>query len=85
MSTPRRCRSSPRTPYTVVPGQHGGRGLGVTSNTFRIEAEGWVTEARKVRIVAVVQRRSPQPSSAETAPLTALGLAILSWRMGDTR
>ena len=57
------------------------RGLGVTSNTFRIEAEGWVTEARKARIVAVVQRRSSEKSD----PLTALGLAILSWRMGNTR
>ena len=52
-------QSRVRAPYTVVPGQLGGRGLGVTSNTFRIEAEGWVTEARKARIVAVVQRRSP--------------------------
>jgi general secretion pathway protein K len=78
-------QSRVRAPYTVVPGQFGGRGLGVTSNTFRIEAEGWVTEARKARIVAVVQRRSPSPSSAATDPLTALGLTILSWRMGETQ
>ena len=74
-------QSRVRTPYAVVPGQLVGRGLGVTSNTFRIEAEGWVTEARKARIVAVVQRRSSEKSD----PLTALGLAILSWRMGNTR
>ena len=61
------------------------RGVGVTSNTFRIEGEGWVMEARKARIVAVVQRRSPSPSSAATDPLTALGLTILSWRMGETQ
>ncbi len=78
-------QSRARTPYTVVPGQLGGRGLGVTSNTFRIEAEGWMAESRKTRIVAVVQRRAPQPSSGETDPLTALGLAVLSWRVGGTR
>jgi len=78
-------QSRVRAPYTVVPGQLGGRGFGVTSNTFRIEAEGWVTEGRKARIVAVVKRRSPQSSSAEADPLTALGLAILSWRMGEAR
>ena len=78
-------QSRARAPYTVVPGQLGSRGLAVTSNTFRIEAEGWVTEGRKARIVAVVQRRSPQPSSPETDPLTALGLAVLAWRTGETQ
>jgi general secretion pathway protein K len=68
------------TPYTVVPGRFAGRGLGVTSSTFRIEAEGWVTDGRKARIVAVVQRRAPEPSPQETDGLAALGLVVLAWR-----
>ena len=74
-----------RTPYTVVPGRFGGLGLAVTSSTFRIEAEGWVTDGPKVRIVAVVQRRAPKPSTPETDGLAALGLAVLSWRAGEAR
>jgi general secretion pathway protein K len=73
-----------RTPYTVVPGRFAGRGLGVGSATFRIEAEGWVAGARKARIVAIVQRRIQPPTSAAPDDLTALGLTILSWRVGET-
>jgi general secretion pathway protein K len=74
-----------RSPYTVVPERFGGRGLAVTSSTFRIEAEGWMTDDRKARIVAVVQRRAPQLSTPETDGLAALGLAVLSWRAGEAR
>jgi hypothetical protein len=56
----------------------------VGSATFRIEAEGWVAGARKARIVAIVQRRIQPPTSAAPDDLTALGLTILSWRVGET-
>ncbi|HKW92357.1 MAG TPA: hypothetical protein VJX92_10695 [Methylomirabilota bacterium] len=71
-----------RAPYTVVPGRFAGRGLGVGSNTFRIDAEGWVAGARRARIVAVVQRRIQSPTGTAPDGLTALGLVMLSWRAG---
>lgn len=74
-----------RAPYTVVPGRFAGRGLEVGSATFRIEAEGWVAGAPQARIVAVVQRRSPSSPGAGPDALAALGLAMLSWRVGDPR
>jgi general secretion pathway protein K len=78
-------QSRARAPYAVVPGPLAGRGLTVSSTTFRIEAEGWVTESRKTRLVAVVQRRNPQPSTVETDGLNALGLTILAWHMEASR
>jgi general secretion pathway protein K len=78
-------QSRARAPYTVVPPRFGGSGLGVGSSTFRIEAEGRAAEGRPLRIVAVVQRRSPQPSTTPTDALNALGLAVLAWRTGETR
>lgn len=74
-----------RAPYSVVPGRFTGRGLGVGSATFRIEAEGWVTGAPKARIVAVVQRGTPSFASAAPDDLAALGLTVLSWRVGEDR
>jgi general secretion pathway protein K len=74
-----------RAPYTVVPGRFAGRGLGVGSATFRIEAEGWVAGAPKARIVAIVQRGTPSSAGAGPDDLAALGLAILSWRVGGDR
>jgi len=68
-----------RTPYTVVPGRFASRGLGVGSATFRVEAEGWVGGVRRARIMAIVQRRTPEPGSSGTA---ALGIITLSWRPG---
>ena len=44
-------------PYTSVPAQFGGRGLGVTSRTFRIEAEGLVEGQVRARLTAIVQKR----------------------------
>ena len=44
-------------PYTVVPGQFGGRGLATTTRTFRIEAEGIVGGQVRARLTAIVQRR----------------------------
>ena len=45
-----------RTPYLTLPARFAGRGLGVETATFRIEAEGAVPGSPKFRIVAVVQR-----------------------------
>jgi general secretion pathway protein K len=78
-------QSRARAPYTVVPARFAGMGLGVGSTTFRIEAEGRTAEGRPVRITAVVQRREPKPGRASTDVLSALGLAVLAWRTGDTR
>lgn len=72
-------------PYTVVPGRFTGRGLGVGSTTFRVEAEGWVGGARRARIVAVVQRQTQAPGSAAADDLAALGLSVLAWRAGEDR
>ncbi len=74
-----------RAPYTVVPGRFAGRGLGVGSATFRIEAEGWVAGARMARIVAIVQRQIRPPAGPVADDLTALGLVMLSWRAGEAR
>jgi len=74
-----------RTPYTVVPGRFAGRGLEVSSATFRIEAEGWIAGVRQARIVAVVQRRSLSSAGAGPDDLAALGLTMLSWRAGEPR
>jgi general secretion pathway protein K len=44
-------------PYTVVPARFAGRGLSVTTRTFRIEADGLVDDRPRARFTAVVQRR----------------------------
>jgi general secretion pathway protein K len=78
-------QSRARAPYTVVPPRFAGIGLGASSSTFRIEAEGRAAAGRPIRIVAVVQRRSPQPSRGPADTLNALGLAVLAWRTGEKR
>jgi type II secretory pathway component PulK len=78
-------QSRARTPYGVVPAHLAGYGLSVSSTTFRVEAEAWVTEGRKTRVVAIVQRRNPQPTTSPTDGLNALGLAILAWHMEASR
>jgi general secretion pathway protein K len=57
-------------PYAAIPGQFGGRGLSVTSRTFRIEAEGFVEGQRRASLTAVVQTR---------AQSTAGVVAVLEW------
>src|SRR5262249_50694626 len=47
-----------RVPYAVVPARFGGKGLGVSSATFRIEAEGRVGGEPRARLVAIVQRQA---------------------------
>src|SRR4030095_13488607 len=55
-------QSRARAPYTVVPPRFAGIGLGASSSTFRIEAEGRAGGGRASPLLAVGQRRSPQPS-----------------------
>jgi general secretion pathway protein K len=71
-----------RAPYTAVPGRFAGRGLGVGSATFRVDAAGWVGGIRRAQAVAVIQRRgvAPGPSAVAT-----LGLVILAWRPERSR
>jgi general secretion pathway protein K len=81
-----------KTPYPNV-GRFGGKGLGVGSATFRIEAEGLIAGEPRARIVAIVQRRSgtqaatPRPTgtvtstTGPTAP--TLGVVTLSWRLAE--
>jgi len=45
------------TPYTVVPGRFAGRGVAVTTRTFRIEADGLIDGQVRARLTVVVQRR----------------------------
>ncbi|HEV2056595.1 MAG TPA: hypothetical protein VGV06_15735 [Methylomirabilota bacterium] len=68
------------TPYTSVPERFGGKGVGVGSATFRIEAEGLIAGEPRARIVAIVQRRSGPPTGAATPPL---GVTTLSWRLAE--
>jgi general secretion pathway protein K len=56
-------------PYGEVPGQFGARGLGFTTRTFRVEAEGLVDGRVAARLTAVVQKRPGTPPS----------LALLEW------
>jgi general secretion pathway protein K len=57
-------------PYMNVPGQFGGRGLGTTTRTFRIEAEGLVGGEVRARITAIVQRRADAANDS---------MAMLEW------
>jgi general secretion pathway protein K len=57
-------------PYTQVPGQFGGRGLTVTTRTYRVEAEGLIDGQVRARLTAIVQRRSDAAGDA---------VAILEW------
>ncbi|HKQ64222.1 MAG TPA: hypothetical protein VJZ73_04405 [Methylomirabilota bacterium] len=45
-------------PYANVPGKFGGRNLGVSTRTFRIEAEGIVDDRVTARLTAIVQKRT---------------------------
>jgi general secretion pathway protein K len=59
------------TPFPSVPGRFGGRGLSVTTRTFRIEAEGLVGGAVRARVTAVVQK---SPTTSQVGPTT-----IIEW------
>ena len=45
------------TPYAIVPGPFAGRGLTVTTRTFRIQAEGIVNGRVAARLTAVIRRQ----------------------------
>jgi general secretion pathway protein K len=45
-------------PYATVPPRFSGRGLVVTSRTFRIEAQGLIDGKVRARLTAIVQRRT---------------------------
>ncbi len=60
-----------RTPYAQLPGQFGGRGLSISSRTFRVEAQGFVEGQLTARVVAIVQKRTDQRGQ--------LAGVILSW------
>ena len=68
-----------RIPYTAVPPRFAGKGRGVGSATFRIEAEGRIGDEPRARIVAIVQRQA-QLSSAGA---TGLKATVLSWRPSE--
>jgi len=44
------------TPYSSVPARFTGRGLSISTRTFRVEAEGLVNGERTARVVAIVQK-----------------------------
>jgi general secretion pathway protein K len=57
-------------PYASVPPRFSGRGLAVTSRTFRVEAWGLVDGQIRAKVTAIVQKRSD--SNGE-------GMAVLEW------
>jgi len=68
-----------RIPYTAVPSRFAGKGLGVGSATFRIEAEGRIGGEPRARIVAIVQRQAQLSSAGATGAKAA----VLSWRPSE--
>jgi general secretion pathway protein K len=46
------------TPYVSVPGRWAGRGLSVTTRTYRIEGEGLIEGQVRARVTAIVQKRT---------------------------
>jgi general secretion pathway protein K len=68
-----------RAPYTSVPARFAGKGLGVGSATFRIEAEGLMAGEPRARIVAIVQRQA----QLGVAGRQAAKIVVLSWRPAD--
>ena len=68
-----------RTPYATVPARFGGKGLGVGSATFRIEAEGRIGGEPRARLVAIVQRQSQLAVTGGSS----FKAAVLSWRPGE--
>jgi general secretion pathway protein K len=57
-------------PYATVPPRFSGRGLAVTSRTFRVEAEGLVDGQVRARLTAIMQKRSGDGGD---------GVAVLEW------
>ena len=82
-------QTRPRTPYPFVPGRYAGRGLGVGSQTFRIEADGIVAGEPKARLVAIVRRgvrqQGAQRQIGAAPPTSSRGVIVLSWRLDPDR
>lgn len=57
-------------PYLTVPGPFGGRGLGVTTRTYRVEADGIVDGQVRAHITAIIQRRTDASGDA---------VSVLEW------
>jgi general secretion pathway protein K len=53
-------------PYTTVPGQFGGRGLGLTTRTYRVDAEGIIDGQVRARLSAIIQRRTESAGDTVT-------------------
>jgi general secretion pathway protein K len=53
-------------PYTSVPGQFGGRGLSLTTRTYRVEAEGLIDGQVRARLTAIIQRGADAGGDAVT-------------------
>jgi len=61
-------------PYTSVPGQFGGRGLSLTTRTFRIEADGLIDGQVRARVTAIVQRNAQSGSGDSVTVLEWSGV-----------
>jgi general secretion pathway protein K len=57
-------------PYTTLPGRYAGRNLGITTRTYRIEADGLIDGQVRARATMIVQRR---------ADAGGTGFAVLDW------
>jgi general secretion pathway protein K len=57
-------------PFTSVPGQFGGRGLSLTTRTFRVEADGIIDGQVRAHITAIIQRRTDTSGDA---------VSVLEW------
>jgi general secretion pathway protein K len=53
-------------PYTSVPGQFAGRGLSLTTRTYRVEADGIIDGQVRASLTAIVQRRTESSGDAVT-------------------
>ena len=58
-------------PYAAVPAKWTGRGLGTTTRTFRIEAEGLVAGEPRARVTAIVQIQAGASGDSE--------IVVLAW------
>jgi len=53
-------------PYVSIPGQFGGRGLSLTTRTYRVEADGIIDGQVRARLTAIIQRRTDTSGDAVT-------------------
>ena len=53
-------------PFVSVPGQFGGRGLSLTTRTFRVESDGIIDGQVRARLTAIIQRRTDTSGDSVT-------------------